>query len=247
MYYFRLDLYRKGDFMNRKEMRSTKSIQIEELLHLADRTFDVKEGAYLYREGMKAEELYIILSGKVRVSKVSSEGRMLTLRLCGENEMCGELTLFTEAPRYLLSAKVTDDARIVAIKKDVLEAEMFNNTKLAFEFMKYMSDHIRKTHTKFRDLVLIGRRGALISTLIRMSNSFGIEKEDGIFIDLPLTNQELADFCAISRESANKILNDLKREGSITNHKGYITILDLETLREEIGCENCSDIYCSLE
>lgn len=44
-----------------------------------------------------------------------------------------------------------------------------------------------------------------------MTNSYGVLKENGILIDLPLTNQELANFCATSRESVNRMLNDLKK------------------------------------
>lgn len=233
--------------MQSKPIKSTQSIKIEELLHFAERTFLAEKDTYLFQEGMDAKELYIILSGRVEISKISNEGKVLTLRVCGHNEICGELTLFTDSPKYLLSAKVIEEAQVAAIKKDVLETELFNNSKLAFEFMKWMSDHFRKTQTKFRDLVLIGRRGALISTLIRMSNSYGIKKEDGILIDLPLTNQELANFCGTSRESANKILNDLKRESIISINKGKITIHNLQFLREEIGCENCPDVFCSIE
>ena len=67
------------------------------------------------------------------------------------------------------------------IKKDVLEKEIFQNSALAYEFMKWMSDHFRKTQTKFRDLVLNGKKGALYSTLIRMTNSYGSPKEQWDF------------------------------------------------------------------
>lgn len=110
-----------------------------------------------------------------------------------------------------------------------------------------MSDHVRKTQTKFRDLVLNGRKGALYSTLIRMTNSYGVKREDGILIDLPLTDQQLADFCAISRESTNRILNDLKRKRIISNFNRKIIVHDLQFLRDEIGCENCPIVYCSIE
>lgn len=79
--------------------------------------------------------------------------------------------------------------------------------------MKWISEHLRRMQTKFRDLVLHGKKGALYSTLIRMTNSYGVLKENGILIDLPLTNQELANFCATSRESVNRMLNELKSKG----------------------------------
>jgi CRP/FNR family transcriptional regulator len=228
-------------------IKPTQSIEIKELLQFADRTFKCEKGTFLFQEGMVAKELYIILSGRVQISKITADGRELSLRICGENDICGELTLFTDNPKYLLSAKVIEDGEIVAIRKDVLENEIFQNSTLAFEFMKWMSDHFRKTQTKFRDLVLNGKRGALFSTLIRMSNSYGVQQKNGILIDLPLTNQELANFCGTSRESTNRILSELKKDNIISVKKGKITILDLQYLKNEIGCENCPAIFCSIE
>ncbi|WP_338473076.1 Crp/Fnr family transcriptional regulator [Niallia sp. XMNu-256] len=228
-------------------LKSTKAIQIKELLRIADRTTPITKDQYLFHEGEKAEELYLILSGKVQISKVTADGRILTLRICGESDICGELTLFTDEPKYLLSAKVLEDGEMAIIKKEVLEKTIFENSALAYEFMKWMSDHFRKTQTKFRDLVLHGKKGALYSTLIRMTNSYGVHKKDGILIDLPLTNQKLGDFCGTSRESTNKTLNELKREGIISVVKGKITIHDLQYLKNEIGCENCPAVYCNIE
>jgi CRP/FNR family transcriptional regulator len=233
--------------MMTNSVKATHSIQIKELLLFADRTIQTKKGTYLFQEGMQAEELYVVISGKIQISKITTDGRELSLRICGENDLCGELTLFTDSPKYLLSALILEEGKVAAIKKDVLEKEIFQNSALAFEFMKWMSDHFRKTQTKFRDLVLNGKKGALYSTLIRMTNSYGIEKQDGILIDLPLTNQELANFCGTSRESTNRILNDLKRHDIISVKKGKILVHDLQYLKKEIGCENCSAVYCSIE
>ncbi|MFE8700342.1 Crp/Fnr family transcriptional regulator [Cytobacillus sp. FJAT-54145] len=227
--------------------KSTQSVEIKELLHLADRVIKTKKDTFLFQEGMEAEELYVILSGKIQISKITSDGRELSLRICREHDLCGELTLFTDNPKYLLSAKVLEEGEVIAIKKDVIEKEIFQNSELAFEFMKWMSDHFRKTQTKFRDLVLNGKKGALFSTLIRMTNSYGIHQKDGILIDLHLTNQELANFCGTSRESTNRILNELKNDHIISMKKGNIFVHDLQYLKDAIGCENCPAIYCSIE
>ena len=203
------------------KIKPTHSIEIKELLRFADRKIRSERGSYLFQEGMLAEELYIIISGKIQISKITSDGRELSLRICGENDICGELTLFTDNPRYLLSARVLEEGEIVAIKKDVIESEIFQNSKLAFEFMKW--------------------------SLIHFINSYGIHKENEILIDLPLTNQELANFCGTSRESTNRILSELKRDKKISIKKGKISILDLQYLKDEIGCENCPAVYCSIE
>jgi CRP/FNR family transcriptional regulator len=228
-------------------MKPTKSIEIKELINIADRTIEVKKGQSLFREGDKAGELYLIFSGKIQISKITADGRELSLRICSENELCGELTLFTNSPKYLLSAMALEDSEIAVIKKEIIEKEIFQDHALAFEYIKWMSDHFRKTQMKFRDLVLYGKKGALYSTLIRMTNSYGVQKEDGILIDLPLTNQELGNFCGTTRESTNHLLNELKRDGIISIDKKKITIHNLQYLRDGIDCENCPVVFCSIE
>lgn len=227
--------------------KTTHSIEIKELLQFADRSIPTQKGTYLFQEGMDADELYLVISGKIQISKITKDGRELSLRICGKNDICGELTLFTSSPKYLLSALILEPGEVVAIKKEVIEKEIFQNSALAFEFMKWMSDHFRKTQTKFRDLVLHGKKGALYSTLIRMTNSYGVAKENGILIDLPLTNQELANFCGTSRESINRFLNDLKRDKIISISKSKITIHHIQYLKDEIECENCPAVYCSID
>ncbi|MFS0824197.1 Crp/Fnr family transcriptional regulator [Bacillus sp. 1P02SD] len=234
--------------MSQLTLQKTKiSDELTELMKSANHVIKMEKGTYLFREGMKASELYLILSGRVRVSKGTSDGSELSLRVCSQNEIVGELTLFTDQPKYLFDCLLLEDSDIAVIQKDDLERKLFENTNLAFEFMKWMSDHFRKTQTKFRDLVLLGKKGALYSTLVRMTNSYGVRTDNGILIDLHLTNQELANFCATTRESVNRMLHELRSLGVISVTKGFITIHDLVYIKKEIQCEECPAKYCSIE
>lgn len=228
-------------------LKPTHSIEIKEIVKFADRRIQTKVGQYLFQEGMVADKLYVILSGKVKINKITSEGNELELRICGSNELCGELALFTDEPKYLLNALVIEEGEVAIINIDAIEMEIFQNSRLAYELMKWMSDHSRKTQTKFRDLMLIGKKGALYSTLIRMTNSYGVKKKDGILIDLPLTSQDLGKFCATSRESTNRFLNELKRKGVISVQNRRITVHNLQYLKDECKCEDCPAVYCSIE
>lgn len=223
------------------------SKELKELLRSASHIRDIKKGTFLFQEGMEADELYILNSGRIQISKVSADGRELSLRICGVGDIVGELTLFTESAKYLLNAKVLEGGFVSVIKKEQLEEQLLQNSALAFEYMKWMSDHFRRTQTKFRDLVLHGKKGALYSTLIRMTNSYGVEKEDGILIDIALTNQELANFAGTARESVNRMLSDLRKNSIISVNKGFITVHDLQFLKNEINCEDCPIDLCNIE
>jgi CRP-like cAMP-binding protein len=221
--------------------------ELQELLTAIYRDIPVQKGTYLFQEGEKATELYYIQSGKIQVSKITADGQELTLRICSKGDLIGELTLFCDNAKYMLNAKVLEDGVISVIKRNVLEEQLMENQKLALEFMTWMSSHFRKTQTKFRDLILHGKKGALYSTLIRLCNSYGVMKEDGILINIQLTNQELANFCGTSREVVNRLLSELRKKGVISIKKGKIKVLNLRYLREEIACEGCPPELCSID
>lgn len=84
--------------------------------------------------------------------------------------------------------------------------------------------------------------------MIRLTNTYGVKQEDGsILIDYAMTNQELANFCATSREVVNRILNDLKKKDILSLDKGMITIHDLQFLRTEVECDNCPLYICRID
>ncbi|UII56988.1 Crp/Fnr family transcriptional regulator [Cytobacillus spongiae] len=223
------------------------SSELKELIQTVHHTRKVEKGTFLFQEGMSANELYLVNSGIIYISKIIPDGRELTLRMCKAGDLIGELSLFCPTPKFMLNAKVVENGEVSVILKNELEEKLEQNSTLALEFMRWLSLQHRKTQTKFRDLVLHGKKGALYSTLIRLSNSFGKETEEGMVIHLPLTNQELANFCGTSREVVNRLLSELRKNDIVSIDKGIITIHDLEHLKQEIDCENCPIEICNIE
>ncbi|MEH7525750.1 Crp/Fnr family transcriptional regulator [Bacillus sp. JJ1503] len=223
------------------------SNELKELLLTVNHKRKIEKGTFLFQEGMKASELFIIESGLIQISKIVPDGRELTLRMCSTGDIIGELTLFCSAPRYMLSAKVIEGGEVAVIAQNELEERLKQEHQLALELMKWTSLQYRKTQTKFRDLILHGKKGALYSTLIRLSNSYGVISENGITLSIPLTNQELANFCGTSREVVNRMLGELRKKEIISVEKGIITIHSLNYLKNEIDCENCPVEICNID
>ncbi|MBP2241147.1 CRP/FNR family transcriptional regulator [Cytobacillus eiseniae] len=228
---------------NEKEI----STKLEELLQSAHYTKKIEKGTFLYQEGMLANELYIVQSGVIQISKIVPDGRELTLRMCQKGDLFGELSLFCPSSNYMLNAKIVESGEVAIINKKELEERLNQDHSLALELMKWISLQYRKTQTKFRDLVLHGKKGALYSTLIRLTNSYGVENEEGILITIALTNQDLANFCGTSREVVNRMLGELRKNNVISIEKSMITIHDLPYLKTTIDCENCPINICNIE
>lgn len=229
------------------ENRIDTSVGLKELFSIRHIEKEFKKDTYLFQEGDPIIGIYLIRSGKVRIGKITPDGRELTLKICGPNQIVGEIILFCEESKYLLDAKAIVDTVCVKIRTEDLEEALSNNNNLAVAFMKWMGINHQKTQTKFRDLILHGKKGALYSTLIRMTNSYGIIGESGILIDMTLTNQELANFCGMTREVVNRMLSDLKKLNKLSMVKGKILIHDIQYLRDEINCENCPIALCKID
>ncbi|GIN91579.1 Crp/Fnr family transcriptional regulator [Siminovitchia terrae] len=228
-------------------MNGDYSEDLKDLLLIEHKEKVVKKGSFLFREGDLADSIFYIRSGRVRIGKITPDGREITFRICSEGDYISEIRLFCKLSTYRVQAKVIEDCSLVKIGKQDLEEKLLLDTSLTVGFLKMMGTQQQQTQSKFRDLVLHGKKGALYSTLIRMTNSYGIEKNDGILIDLPLTNQELANFCGMSREVVNRLLNSLKNDGIIKMDNGKIFVHNLQYLKDEIHCENCPVDICRMD
>ena len=222
-------------------------IELTQLFDTVHHMRKIEKGTFLFQEGSPANELYIVQNGILQISKIIPDGRELTLKMCSKGDFVGELNIFSSSTRNLLSARVVESGEVAVIMKDVLEERLSQDLSLSLEFIKWMSIQFRRTQTKFRDLVLYGKKGALYSTLIRLSNSYGVKTTDGIDIRLLLTNQELANFCGTSREVVNRLLSDLRKADIISIDKGTITIQNLDFLKTEIDCEDCPIEICRVD
>lgn len=202
----------------------------------------------IFHEGERAGDVYYTVSGAVRITKDSESGRIFTLKITGPQSIIGETSVFCETIYHSVSAHAIEPTQLYALSRSQLEKFLTSSPELMMEWMKIVQINNLKNETRFRDLLLHGKKGALFSTLIRLSNTYGVPQKDGsIIIDHYLTNQELANFCATSREVVNRMLNDMKKSGVVTFNKGIITIHDLQYLRTEIECENCPLHICRID
>ena len=208
----------------------------------------IEKGNSIFQEGENADDLYLILKGSVQISKETENGKELTLRICGPNSMIGECTIFGPPAIHTMSAKALMNTELLSIKKDNLEMLFTEQPTLMIEYIRWLQTEHLKTQSILRDLVLNGKKGALYSTLIRLANTFGkSDDNDDIYIDINLTNTDLANLCSTSREMVNRMLNDLKKQGIVSFDKGIIKIHDLDYLKKEICCEECPLTICRID
>ncbi|BBH24133.1 Crp/Fnr family transcriptional regulator [Paenibacillus baekrokdamisoli] len=199
----------------------------------------ISAGNHLFWEGDPLGKLYYIRSGKIKLLKSTEDGKQFILSILQAGDLLHEpADGFRQ--HHSFSAEIIENAELGVIQAKDLDSLMHRQGDLAFSFMNWMAFMQRVTESKFRDLLLFGKPGALASTLIRLTNTYGVATPDGIRINLKLTNAELADFIGATRESINRMLSTLKAEGTLSIRKGYIVVECLDALRTMSQCPTCS-------
>lgn len=203
---------------------------------------------HIFQEGERADDIFFIKHGAVQINQQTESGKELTLRICRNGVIIGENAMFCHIQYHSTTAKATEPSELIVLSKSKLEVLLTGQPSLLIDYLKWMQVENIKNQTRMRDLVLHGKKGALFSTLIRLANTYGEKRDDhSIFINFSLTNTEIANFCATSREMINRMLNDLKNHHILSFEKGFITIHNLDFLKKEIECADCPLAICRID
>ncbi|HWO96750.1 MAG TPA: Crp/Fnr family transcriptional regulator [Bacillus sp. (in: firmicutes)] len=205
----------------------------------------VKSGTYLFEEGDLADKLYFIKEGSVNLSKVMDDGKELSFYHFGADDMFGEYQ-YVEGKKCMFNAVALKDCIVGVIQQQDLEVLLWQDGDFSIQFTKWLGYMQQFTQTKMRDLMFFGKNGALASTLIRMTNTYGKADGNVYHITRKFTNEEIAGLIGATRETVNRMLSQLKKEGIVGYDKGSFIILDLEALRNICHCEDCPRHVCRL-
>ncbi|NMO96847.1 Crp/Fnr family transcriptional regulator [Paenibacillus lemnae] len=204
------------------------------------------KGSLLFWEGDLSDKLFYIKNGRVKLTKSTEEGKELVLYMYQAGDLIGHADLFTRT-RHSFSAEVLEKSEIGVIDYKSLEELICQHGDFAIDFMKWMGVHHRITQTKFRDLMMYGKPGALSSTLIRLANTYGEVQENGwILITKKMTHTDLANMIGATRESVNRMLRDLRKQDVLDMTAGKMMIKDLSHLQHMCRCELCPVEICRI-
>ena len=209
---------------------------------------NVNKSAQLFQEGSLADQLYFVKNGTIQISKETESGKELVIRICGEQTLIGETTVFCCSTFHTTTAKALTPAKLYALSRETFECYLQNEHTTMTTYLKWLQIEHLKNQSRLRDLVLHGKKGALYSTLIRLANTYGeFQSTNEVLIKLALTNTEIANLCATSREVVNRMLSDLRKQHILSIEKGYMRIHDLSFLKREIECDQCPLSVCRID
>jgi CRP/FNR family transcriptional regulator, cyclic AMP receptor protein len=183
----------------------------------------------VFAEGEPADRLYIIISGKVKVSHRSPDGREHLLAIMGPQDMFGELSVFDDGPRTA-SATTLTEVRAVSLDRDTLRGWMADRPEVAEQLLRVLARRLRRTNTKLTDQICTDVPGRVAKQLLLLAQQFGTREGDALRVALDLTQEEIAQLVGASREATNQALGTFADRGWIQSESHTMLILDAENL-----------------
>jgi CRP/FNR family transcriptional regulator, cyclic AMP receptor protein len=193
---------------------------------------DVKlsRGEHLFLEGQDGDRLYVVLDGKIKLTRAAADGRENLLTVLGPGEMFGELSLFDPRPRTSTASAVTE-AAVAALAHDALRHLLLERPEVSMYMLQALARRLRRANDVVADLVFTDVPGRVAKNLLDLADRFGEQQSDGLHVHHDLTQEELAQLVGASRETVNKALADFAARGWLQISARSVLILDADRLR----------------
>ncbi|MFW6287346.1 MAG: Crp/Fnr family transcriptional regulator [bacterium] len=211
------------------KLKLFENLSEDELVNVA--SFCTKKvyqpGEFLFFEHDIVDKIYIVSSGRIKLSKLSASGKELTLGFAITNAVFGEEALFSDE-LYTMNGEVIDESCITICSKDDMEELFLNKPQIAVKVIRSLSRKLSHSTKQMSDLAFRNVRDRLLSTLQNLAENYGHKTDGGWMIDFQLTHNELASIINASRVTVTHTLTKLRDEGLVTIDDRQIILHNLK-------------------
>lgn len=184
----------------------------------------------IYIEGSLAKNIYIIKTGKVKISKFLPDGKEITLTILGQGDIFGELSLFDDINNH--TAEGLENTDLCTMKKEDFENLLKTKPDLHFKVTKLIGFRLRSVENKIQEVLFKDIKSRLASLFLNLLKKYSKNTTDGIEVNLNLSHEEIGKLIATNRQTVTQKLNEMKNEGLIDTRRKRIIITNLEELKK---------------
>ncbi|HEY5754383.1 MAG TPA: Crp/Fnr family transcriptional regulator [Steroidobacter sp.] len=188
----------------------------------------LKRGATIFSKGDPGISLFAVISGTVKISISSPDGRNAILNLIGAGEIFGEIALLDNSVRSA-DAIANTNCELFTIDRREFIPFVRSQPGLAMKFIELLCTRIRWTSDQVEQVILQNLPGRLASALLRLTEK---HKSSPQGRTIAITQQEISEMVGMTRESINKQLRAWAGHEWVRLEHGAIVVLNAEMLRE---------------
>lgn len=214
----------------------------------AARALRKERGEFVYMPGDRAETVYVLRKGRIKLSVLSETGKEFAIDIFQPGEIFGEFALIDEATRSNM-AQALDDAQMWVFGKRDFIRLLETRPKLAMNYIRLVGGRRRRMEKKLSDITTKDVAARVCELLHDISTSSATPENPELLV--PLTHQDVASLIGASRQTTTTVLNDLERRGIIELGRGWVRVTHLKELQVYVGslavaCLQLIFHYCQL-
>lgn len=184
----------------------------------------------IFSEGDPPDWFYIIIEGKVKITKLSHDGKEIILEVILPGDFFGGIAVMRGFP-YPANAVAMEDSEIIKISKADLDGILERFPSVMHRIMQNIGDRMRFSHEALKSVALDKVSSRIAALLHKLASQSGKKTETGTLIDMRLTKQEMAEMVGTTVETAIRTMSRFKKLGLLEEKSGRIIIKDPEGLK----------------
>lgn len=190
----------------------------------------IRRGQMVFQKGDFGSAMMAVLSGRVRISAVNADGKEITLNVINPGQVFGEIALLDGQPRSA-DASASEDTVLLVVERRHFMPLLAANQDLVARLLAVLCERVRSTSLALEQIALFDLEARLARLILKLAADYGRPTADGTRIELKLSQRDISNLVAASRESVNKQLGEWRDEGVLTFEGGYIVVHRREELQ----------------
>ena len=193
--------------------------------------------SYIYAQGEKTTELYCILKGRVRVSVAGFNGEEFAIIDREDGEWFGEPCLIDDEPR-VIDARVVAPSEVLVLPRGIVR-EIIDEFPIVYRALFTQSfRNMRGLYTLIAGILFSPLRVRVAGRLLHLIEEHGVETDDGILIDIKVSQNDFARLALGSRQRVNAIFSEWRTRGFLETRDDHLLITDQSMLEAELKIDD---------
>ncbi len=212
-------------------LRGLSDAEVDQVLSLGrKRRFARRE--VIWHEGDRAETVHLIRSGRVAIRSTTLMGDVVSVIVFGSGGVAGLVGSVSSNPYWTTSAVALEPTETVAIRTEDLTEVRRRLPAVNEAVVRYLADRTLELADQLADALYVPAATRVLRRLAVLCEVYG--KGDGE-VDIPLTQEDLAELAGVTRPTVNRVLKSEQGRGTLRVSRGGITVLDRDRLAERAG------------
>jgi CRP/FNR family transcriptional regulator len=191
----------------------------------------LKKKKEIFSEGDPPDWFYILIHGKVKITKLSHDGKEIIIELISPTDFFGGLAVLKGFP-YPANAVTMEDSDIIKISKHNLLKIIDRFPSIIHEITSNLGDRIREFHDTLKNIALERVELRIAALLLKLADKIGEKTDDNaVIINMKLTKQDIAEMVGTTVETSIRVISKFKKSGIVADKDGKIIIKNLDLLQ----------------